>query len=297
MFAHQGPEALLVVNGDDPVADALAAAAPGRVVRFGPARRRRAGTACARARWSARPAWWRRCPSRARRTTSPTRWPPPPRPTDLGADAAAVADGPRPASPASRTGCSWWGSAPACASTTTRRPPTRTPPSARSPASTTSCSSRAVATRRSTSAACARTRAGSARWSRSVRPRTRSRPRSPARSRWSRAGSMHEAVRAAVGARPRRRRRCCSRPRARRSTGTTSYAARGDDFAREVELLRGGAASVRQRRTRMTAFTSHVRAHRHRAARHDHAPRPRRRGRRPRSCSSPRSRCSTSSAS
>jgi UDP-N-acetylmuramoylalanine--D-glutamate ligase len=34
LFAHQGVDALLVVNGDDPVADALAAGAPGRVVRF-----------------------------------------------------------------------------------------------------------------------------------------------------------------------------------------------------------------------------------------------------------------------
>ncbi|HEY3190983.1 MAG TPA: UDP-N-acetylmuramoyl-L-alanine--D-glutamate ligase [Solirubrobacteraceae bacterium] len=35
VFAHQSPDALLVVNGDDPVANRLAAAAPGRVVRFG----------------------------------------------------------------------------------------------------------------------------------------------------------------------------------------------------------------------------------------------------------------------
>jgi UDP-N-acetylmuramoylalanine--D-glutamate ligase len=35
VFAHQGSGALLVVNGDDPVADQLAAAAPGRVIRFG----------------------------------------------------------------------------------------------------------------------------------------------------------------------------------------------------------------------------------------------------------------------
>ena len=34
VFVHQGPDALLVVNGDDAVADALAADAPGRVVRF-----------------------------------------------------------------------------------------------------------------------------------------------------------------------------------------------------------------------------------------------------------------------
>jgi UDP-N-acetylmuramoylalanine--D-glutamate ligase len=34
VFAHQGADALLVVNGDDPVADALAVDAPGRVVRF-----------------------------------------------------------------------------------------------------------------------------------------------------------------------------------------------------------------------------------------------------------------------
>ena len=34
IFTHQGPDGLLVVNGDDPVADALAADAPGRVVRF-----------------------------------------------------------------------------------------------------------------------------------------------------------------------------------------------------------------------------------------------------------------------
>ncbi|MDQ1432074.1 MAG: UDP-N-acetylmuramoylalanine--D-glutamate ligase, partial [Actinomycetota bacterium] len=34
LFRHQGRHALLVVNGDDPVADALAANAPGRVTRF-----------------------------------------------------------------------------------------------------------------------------------------------------------------------------------------------------------------------------------------------------------------------
>jgi UDP-N-acetylmuramoylalanine--D-glutamate ligase len=34
IFAHQGADGLLVVNGDDAVADALAADAPGRVVRF-----------------------------------------------------------------------------------------------------------------------------------------------------------------------------------------------------------------------------------------------------------------------
>ena len=34
LFRHQGPDALLVVNGDDAVADALAADAPGRVTRF-----------------------------------------------------------------------------------------------------------------------------------------------------------------------------------------------------------------------------------------------------------------------
>ncbi len=34
IFAHQGPGGLLVVNGDDPVADALSFGAPGRVVRF-----------------------------------------------------------------------------------------------------------------------------------------------------------------------------------------------------------------------------------------------------------------------
>ena len=35
VFANQGSRALLVVNRDDPVADALAATAPGRVIRFG----------------------------------------------------------------------------------------------------------------------------------------------------------------------------------------------------------------------------------------------------------------------
>jgi len=35
VFAQQGPRALLVVNRDDPVADRLASSAPGRVVRFG----------------------------------------------------------------------------------------------------------------------------------------------------------------------------------------------------------------------------------------------------------------------
>lgn len=35
LFRHQGPSGLLVVNRDDPVAEGLAADAPGRVVRFG----------------------------------------------------------------------------------------------------------------------------------------------------------------------------------------------------------------------------------------------------------------------
>ena len=97
LFAHQGPDGLLVVNGDDPVAAALSLDAPGRVVRFttgatptlgaavsgygvaggdarGPGRRRRPG--------ARRP---------ARRTTPPTRSPPRPRRAAVGADADAIA--------------------------------------------------------------------------------------------------------------------------------------------------------------------------------------------------------------
>ena len=57
------------------------------------------------------------------------------------------------------------------------------------------------------------------------------------------AASMGEAVAHRRPSTPSRATPCCSRRRARRSTGTPSYGARGDDFAREVDAPRAKAGT------------------------------------------------------
>ena len=178
--------------------------APGRV---DPVRDRRAGagrtTACATARWSVRPGWSRRAArvgraARRRQRAGRRRRGARGRRRRRRGDAT-----PWPASPGSRTGCSWSASAAACGTTTTRRRPTRTPPSAR-------CAGFEhvvlIAGGRNKGLDLGGLRAqaepGPGRRRDRRGRRARSRPRSPARSRWSGRDSMREAVRVAAGAAP-----------------------------------------------------------------------------------------------
>ena len=123
-----------------------------------------------------------------------------------------------------------------CSGTTTRRRRTPTRRCARSRRSIPSCCSRAAATRVSTSRVLAAAAASHARRRRVRRGRARSRDgvrgrRAPV---VTGARSMHDAVRRGGRARAHRATSCCSRRRARRSTRTPNYGARGDDFAAEV---------------------------------------------------------------
>ena len=87
-----------------------------------------------------------------------------------------------------------------------------------------------------------RTRHGCARSSPSARPRARSRPRSPALVPVVHAGSMHDAVRAAA-AQAQPGDIVLLSPACASFDWYESYAARGDDFAREVQLLPEGESA------------------------------------------------------
>ena len=238
---------LLVVNADDPVAPALAAARAGRVRRrsspaaatpdgygvrgddAGRARRRRARVGAG---------------VRRARTTSPTRWPRRPPPLEVGRrrstrSRATLAGFGGLAAP----GAAGRRASTACGSTTTRRPPTRTPP----PSALAGFDHVVLIAGGRNKALdlgglARRTRRGCARSSRSVRPPARWRPRSPASCRWC------APARCATPCAPRPPRRAPGdvvllSPACASFDWYESYAARGDDFAREVATARRGAGA------------------------------------------------------
>ncbi len=261
LFAHQGVDGLLVVNGDDVVASRLALDAPGRVTRFtvgppnggfgvrdehlvgpdgvlAPVRVLRSGTEpvsrSARSRFPVRAR--SRFPFRL--MTSPTRWRRRRRRWKW-APTSTRSPGPLRSSVVSPTASSWCATWAVSASTTTRRPRTRTPPR-----------SALAGFEHVVLIVGGRNKALDLRGLREHAPRLRAvvaigEAAGDVEATFAgvvpvvRAASMHEAVQAAT-ARAQPGDAVLLSPACASFDWYESYAARGDDFAREVGLLACG---------------------------------------------------------